>query len=152
VPLSSAVPAVGRALTHGGTPANRSVVRASPVAHESFVATRPVAAIVKKSCWGLPSRPHQLPVALVFAGCGPAPGNAGFGRSVSFCLPLSPGIVAAPCAGPISALLPGSLGCNSAGEPAGDESVARILSADTIACAVGVLNACADPVDFPDDL
>jgi hypothetical protein len=53
---------------------------------------------------------------------------------------------------PISAPLPGSLGCNNVGVPAGDENAARTLSADNAAGAAGVLNASADPLDFPADL
>jgi hypothetical protein len=53
---------------------------------------------------------------------------------------------------PISTPLPGSLGCNSADAPAGDESAARILSADIAACAAAEATAFADPLAFPDDL
>jgi hypothetical protein len=53
---------------------------------------------------------------------------------------------------PISAPLPGSLGCNSVGLPARDESAARIPSADIAACAAAEANASADPLDFSDDL
>jgi len=53
---------------------------------------------------------------------------------------------------PISAPPTGSLGCNSVAVPAGDESTARILSADNAASAAGALNASADPLDFADDL
>jgi hypothetical protein len=53
---------------------------------------------------------------------------------------------------PISAPPTGSLGCNSVGVPAGDENAARTLSADNAAGAAGVLNASADPLDFPADL
>jgi hypothetical protein len=53
---------------------------------------------------------------------------------------------------PISAPPTGSLGCNSAGVPAGDENAACTLSADNVAGAAGVLNASADPLDFPEEL
>jgi len=62
------------------------------------------------------------------------------------------GSVAAPCAVPISAPLPGSPGCNSAGVPAGDESAVRSLSADNAEGAARVLSASAGPLDFPDDV
>jgi hypothetical protein len=62
------------------------------------------------------------------------------------------GIVVVLSGVPISAPLPGNLGCNSAAAPAGDESAVRSLSADNAEGAVGVLNASADPLDFPADL
>ena len=67
------------------------------------------------------------------SGSGFASGSAGFGRCVSVCQTSSRGIVAAPSTAATSALPPGAVHCNSAGAPAGDESVARILSADTSA-------------------
>jgi len=88
----------------------------------------------------------------VLAAGGPAPGSAGFGRSVSVCPPLLSGSVAVPCALPIYEPLPGSFGCNSADAPAGDESAARIPSADNAACAAAEATAFADPLDFPADL
>ena len=51
-----------------------------------------------------------------------------------------------------AAQLPGNARCNSAGMAAEDESAARIPSADNTACAAGVLNPSADPLDFRDDL
>jgi len=91
-------------------------------------------------------------VALRFADGGPARGSVGFGRCVSVCRTLLSGIVVVPSGAPIFAPLPGSLGCNTADAPAGDESAVRSLSADNVAGAAGVLNASADPLDFPDDL
>jgi hypothetical protein len=65
---------------------------------------------------------------------------------------LLSGIVVVPSGVPISAPLPGSLGCNNVGLPARDESAARILSADIAACAAAEATAFADPLAFPDDL
>jgi hypothetical protein len=65
---------------------------------------------------------------------------------------LLSGIVVVPSGAPISVPLPGSLGCNSADAPAGDESAGRSLSADNAEGAAGVPNAFADPLAFPDDL
>jgi len=65
---------------------------------------------------------------------------------------LSSDSVAAPYAVTISSPLLDIPGCNIGGVPAADEIAARILSADTAASAAGVLNAVADPLDFPGDL
>jgi len=94
-----------------------------------------------------------VPLALVVSGCGPAPGSAGFARSVAVCPPWSPGIAAAPSTATIPALPPDSARCNSVGVLAGDESAARILSADSAACAAGVPIASAgQALDFRDGL
>ena len=47
--------------------------RTSPFMRESLIATGPVAAVLKKSCLGLPSRPPQLPLALVLPAADPLP-------------------------------------------------------------------------------
>jgi hypothetical protein len=70
-----------------------------------------------------------------------------FGRNT-----LPPTIVYRCCALLISAPPTGSLGCNSVGVPAGDESSVRSLSADNAACAADGPNASADPLDFLADL
>jgi len=69
-------------------------------------------------------------LALDLSGFAPAPDSAGFDRSSSVGPPPSPGISLALYGVTISAPPPGIPGCSSAGVPAGDESAARILSAD----------------------
>jgi len=89
---------------------------------------------------------------LLVSGFWRAPGSAGFDRSVSAGRPSSPDISPGPSTATIAAPPPGSLGCNTAGATAGDESAARIPSADTAASAASGPNASADPLDFRDDL
>ena len=67
-------------------------------------------------------------------------------------VPLSPGSVVAPSTAPTSAQPSGTPRCNNAGAPAGDESAARILSADNTASAADTAIAVAVPLDFRDRL
>jgi len=58
-----------------------------------------------------------------------------------------------PSIATIAAPLSGTLRCHIAGAPAGDESAARILSADTGAFAAGgAIASAGQPLDFRDDL
>jgi hypothetical protein len=73
------------------------------------------------------TRRHRRSRAQVVSDYAPAPGSAGFARSVSACPLSSPGISAAPSTATIPAPPPRSARCNTAGATAGDESAARIL-------------------------
>ena len=93
-----------------------------------------------------------MALALLVSGFCPAPGSAGFGRSVSLCPASSPGMPAGPSTATIAALLGGTAGCNTAAGLAADENAVRTLSVDTGGPAVGVPPASAELVDFRLDL
>ena len=81
------------------------------------------------------------------------PDSVGLDRSVSVGPPPTPGISLGLSTATITAPPSGIRRCNSAGALAGDESAARIPSADSAVHAAGVPNASAGrPLDFRDDL
>ena len=95
-PRPSQLEMVRRAPAPAGTPASRSAVREIAARARISRSSRAGRSSHLKKLLMIPSRSRQLPLAVMVSGSAPAPGSAGFGRSVSVCPSSLPGIVAAP--------------------------------------------------------